>query len=243
MTWNSDIPPEDSARVAEYALGLMAPDDARAFAARLSSEPALAEELVAWERHLAGLAEEEVDPVPPPPALEDRIERALFGRARTRVWSPLAIWRGLAVAGLAGTLALGAVVLLRGVPEVGPPSEAPGSALSGALLAELAPVAPGDDAARFIALYDAQQATLRIRRVAGAPVPGRARELWLIGEEAAPVSLGLLADAESTAIGVPDALRARLADAVLAVSDEPPGGSPTGAPTGAVLAAGAVLEF
>jgi len=30
---------------------------------------------------------------------------------------------------------------------------------------------------------------------------------------------------------------------VLAISDEPPGGSPTGAPTGAVLAVGAVTTI
>jgi len=41
---------------------------------------------------------------------------------------------------------------------------------------------------------------------------------------------------------VPDDLRRRVAGAVLAISDEPEGGSPTGAPTGDVLAVGPVQE-
>jgi anti-sigma-K factor RskA len=42
------------------------------------------------------------------------------------------------------------------------------------------------------------------------------------------------------ALPLPEALRGTVAGLVLAVSDEPPGGSPTGAPTGAVLAVGQV---
>ena len=42
-----------------------------------------------------------------------------------------------------------------------------------------------------------------------------------------------------TILRLPPAVTSQLApDAVLAVSDEPPGGSPTGLPTGTVLAAG-----
>jgi anti-sigma-K factor RskA len=52
--------------------------------------------------------------------------------------------------------------------------------------------------------------------------------------------LGVLPADPTTAVILPEALRADVADLVLAVSDEPPGGSPTGAPTGAVLAVGQV---
>jgi anti-sigma-K factor RskA len=66
--------------------------------------------------------------------------------------------------------------------------------------------------------------------------------LWLIAEGGAPVSLGLLEPQGPSRITVPDDLRPVLAGATLAVSDEPPGGSPTGQPTGAVLAAGVFVS-
>ena len=76
----------------------------------------------------------------------------------------------------------------------------------------------------------------------GEARPGRALELWLIEGQGAVVSLGLLPDAREGEMIIGTALRARMSGAVLAVSDEPAGGSPTGAPTGAVLATGAVSD-
>jgi len=78
--------------------------------------------------------------------------------------------------------------------------------------------------------------------------------IWLIADpdedsafvidpgDAAPVSLGLLDEGNSTLIDLPQDLVALLAGALLAISDEPPGGSPTGAPTGAVRAAGSLTS-
>lgn len=104
-------------------------------------------------------------------------------------------------------------------------------------------LAPTGGADAFLAVYDPDAATLSIRRADGTPRPGRAQEVWLIAGEAAPVSLGLL-DAEGRAsIAVPADLQAMLPGAILAVSDEPPGGSPTGAPTGDVLALGEVTAL
>ena len=77
----------------------------------------------------------------------------------------------------------------------------------------------------------------------GAVAAGRAQELWLIAGEATPVSLGVLSTDAETEVIVPQALRPLFAGAVLAVSDEPPTGSPTGAPTGDVLAFGTVSEI
>ncbi|MDZ7710578.1 MAG: anti-sigma factor [Roseovarius sp.] len=67
--------------------------------------------------------------------------------------------------------------------------------------------------------------------------------MWLIAGEAAPVSLGVLPQDRRAALPVPEDLRPRLRTVVLAVSDAPPGGSPTGASTGAVLATGAVRDI
>ena len=70
-----------------------------------------------------------------------------------------------------------------------------------------------------------------------APPAGRDYELWALPKGGSPVSLGLLPYREATARRLLTvAQRQALASAAqLAVSVEPPGGSPTGQPTGAVV--------
>ena len=232
MTETTDISPEDAATAAEYVLGLLAPEDARAFAARLPGDPALAAQVEAWQIHFATLAETEIAPVAPPPALQTSIEAALFGDAdRPTLWNRLPLWRGLGLAGLATSFGLAAILVLSPAPP--PTAPAP-------LVADLAPLT-GD--LQFVALYDADAGVLSVRRSAGDARPGRVEEVWLIVGEDAPVSLGLIDADGRLRADLPQTLASVLPGAVLAVSDEPPGGSPTGAPTGDVLAAGAVSEI
>jgi anti-sigma-K factor RskA len=79
------------------------------------------------------------------------------------------------------------------------------------------------------------------------PVPsapdsqGRVPELWLIPPGRAPRSLGLVSIDKAHTVEVPADLRAALAaGSVLAITLEPPGGSPHGAPTGPIIAKGSV---
>jgi anti-sigma-K factor RskA len=67
--------------------------------------------------------------------------------------------------------------------------------------------------------------------------PARAYELWALpGAGAAPVSLGLLPQAGRATLELNEAQRLALSRSrQIAISEEPPGGSPTGAPTGPVL--------
>jgi anti-sigma-K factor RskA len=67
--------------------------------------------------------------------------------------------------------------------------------------------------------------------------PARAYELWALpGAGAAPVSLGLMPKSGRGTLQLNDAQRLALARSrQVAISLEPPGGSPTGAPTGPVL--------
>ena len=95
-------------------------------------------------------------------------------------------------------------------------------------------------AVRLVAFYDAASGQLRLHRTEGTAATGRAFELWLIAGAEKPVSLGLLPDDARTVLSLPEALTAKLGAAVLAISDEPAGGSATGQPTGAVLATGKV---
>jgi anti-sigma-K factor RskA len=67
--------------------------------------------------------------------------------------------------------------------------------------------------------------------------PARAYELWALpGAGAAPVSLGLMPMSGRATLELNDAQRMALSRSrQIAISEEPPGGSPTGAPTGQVL--------
>jgi anti-sigma-K factor RskA len=74
--------------------------------------------------------------------------------------------------------------------------------------------------------------------------PARAYELWALpGEGAAPVSLGLMPKSGRGKLQLNDAQRLALSRSrQIAISLEPPGGSPTGAPTGPVLYVAAVAS-
>jgi anti-sigma-K factor RskA len=64
-------------------------------------------------------------------------------------------------------------------------------------------------------------------------------ELWLIPPGEKPHSLGLIDPNRPVTISVPEDLLSKVSsEAILAVSLEPPGGSPTGQPTGPVIANG-----
>ena len=142
---------------------------------------------------------------------------------------PIAGWTVVWIAALA-LIALLAVQL---VQPVDVPSSEPGY---------VADIAADDNSLRLLAVYDPAGATLRITRTAGAALDGRVLELWAIQGDAAPVSLGVLPEDGTASIALPEPYRSANG-LVLAVSDEPPGGSPTGAPTGAVLAIGQTHEL
>jgi anti-sigma-K factor RskA len=80
---------------------------------------------------------------------------------------------------------------------------------------------------------------------AAANIPAdRVAELWLIPADGKPRSLGLLrADRPVTLALSPNLAGQATAAAVLAVSLEPPGGSPTGAPTGPVIGQGKLINL
>jgi anti-sigma-K factor RskA len=213
---------DDEALAGEYALGLMASDVRRAFEARLAREPALREQVRAWQERLASLADE-VAPVAPPPRAKAAIDARLFAPARTRRWS----WTRF----LGGSVTAAALVLALLV-WTGPPTTGP------ALTAE---IAADDRSLVYVVLFEPARGRIEVTRTDGAPAAGRVHELWLIAEGApVPVSLGVVPDDGRVTLALPQALSAAVAGGTLAVSDEPPGGSPTGQPTGAVLALGRV---
>jgi anti-sigma-K factor RskA len=97
----------------------------------------------------------------------------------------------------------------------------------------------------FVAAVTAQGNSLVIVPAALLTSDPRSYELWLIPSgDTRPRSLGLVQPGQPIRLDIPADLAGRITrDATLAVSLEPPGGSPTGQPTGPVIAAGKLTNL
>jgi anti-sigma-K factor RskA len=221
---------------AEYVLGVLGPEDRRRAEFRMASEPRFAAEVAYWEARLGGLADA-VPAVAPPSKVWDGIEARLAAALapqpeRTGIWQSLAFWRTFALASAAlAAASLAGLVYLANVPSFGPPLLAQLNAESGQ--------------ASFVAAVNKEGDSLTI--VPAALLTGdqqKAFELWLIPPGDKPHSLGLIDPTKPVRITVPETLLPKVnSDAVLAVSVEPPGGSPTGQPTGPVIANGKLASL
>ena len=222
---------DDRVLAAEYALGLLSAEERAQFEARLDTDADLRAEVVAWDEHFASVILDEIDPVDPSPQVAKRLQTILFKPEKQSFWQQ--IWP-YGLGGVAAALVLW-LTISTGVliPD--------DTGLQPDLVAELAPTPDGEGLV-IRAAVDTTRGAVEVMRAAGAPPEGRVFELWLIAGDAAPVSLGLLDEGNSTLIDLPQDLVALLPGALLAISDEPPGGSPTGAPTGAVRAAGSLTS-
>jgi anti-sigma-K factor RskA len=228
--------PAESARLvaAEYVLGVLGAEERREVERRLAQEPALRSEVAFWEERLGGLADQ-IAPVAPPPATWARIEAVIGPPGRPSIWQSLAFWRGLAIASL--TLAAASVAALVYVGLV-PSARAP-------LIATLG---GSGGQPTFVATVTASGINLVIVPAALLTNDPRAFELWLIPAgppgETRPRSLGLIQPGQPVRLNIRPDLRSSITpDATLAVSLEPPGGSPTGLPSGPVIAAGKLTNL
>lgn len=226
----ADGPERDAALAGEYVLGVLPLAERRAAEARMADDPAFAALVSRWQRDLENL-DAQFEPVTPPPGLEVKITGRLFGApsraASTGLWGSLAFWRGLAFASFVAAAGLGAVVAGL-VPGATPDRDAP-------LVARLT----ADNAAiGLVAEYDPQSRAMTVVPAAFAPEGARSLELWLVPGEGPAISMGVVPE-DGGRFVIDAALGARLdAGALIAVSLEPPGGSPTGVATGPVLVTG-----
>ena len=221
---------------AELALGLLDGAERGDALRRVLAEPDFAAEVERWRTHLAVLFAT-VPEVAPGATLFDRVEASIS--PRPAVVAPLPrrwAWPSVAaISSMAAALLLG-VVLTR-PPAVRPVDRPAAPALLAAAVVPTTPAAAGGDGA-VSAVYDPGSGALRLTAAALADAH-HAAELWVIGGDGVPHSLGLLRAASTTKLVVTPADRSRLgAAAVLAVTIEPIGGSPTGLPTGPVVAKG-----
>ncbi|NAZ35378.1 anti-sigma factor domain-containing protein [Rubellimicrobium sp. CFH 75288] len=222
--WSEDEQ-DDIAVTAEYVLGLLTPEEERAFEARMAVDPPFCALVTLWTEDMARMAAD-LPALPPPPGVEAALHRRLFPEEEQSLWRRLGVLPAI-LGGLAAALI---VLWVTSMGWVGRPDEP-------VTLYE-AQIAAQDSSLVVLAHFDPATGELRLHRQAGGVVPGRSQELWLVPPGAEPVSLGVLPEAPESLLSVAEDLRPRMAGAILAISDEPPGGSPTGRPTGATLAMG-----
>jgi anti-sigma-K factor RskA len=245
---SADQTPEkdDDALAAEYALHLLSPAERAAFDDRLAVDGGLRARLAFWSDHFAAL-DEQTAPVAPPSALRAALARAVAPAAPVRKPGSLfSFGKFLWGAGLATALGL---VMVTQLPEVRLPGTGPGEqtvdlpdapAFAPGFFAELA--AP-ENALLIAVSYSDDTGEMRLTRSVGQAPEGRVLQLWVIADGSpGPVSLGVLPATADAVVAVPEALRPGMPGATLAVSEEPPGGSPNAGPSGAVLAAAALTD-
>ncbi|WP_321784449.1 anti-sigma factor domain-containing protein [Paraburkholderia sp. J94] len=240
--------PDPDLRGAEYALGVLDANERRALELAAETDPVLLAAIERWQRRLAPLAEE-LRPLAVPARVWTRIERDL-GFLPPRItppqsagpwWNSLRVWRFVGIGASVATLALALVnvIVLREIREAAGPAPvavAPGGAYM------VATIARPDGIAHWTATVDLRRSEMVVVPAVKPTVPaGRATELWLIPPGEKPVALGVFPPDAPAHMNLPASVIAKLsARAVLAVSIEPPGGSPTGQPTGPVVATGAM---
>ncbi|MER8864947.1 anti-sigma factor [Mesorhizobium sp. M0751] len=229
MTLADDNGPErggDDLFAAEYVLGVLAADEREIASRRIDADAAFARLVDSWEAHLSPMAAAYSE-TEPPIRVKEALDRRLFAaEQRAGLWSSLGFWRGLAAAAIA------ALAIYIAVPYFGPPTEPPQTRLVASLAAE------GSDV-KYLVVYDAARHEVGLSHVSGERAAGKDFELWMIEGKKAPVSMGVIPAGATAHLAIPPAVQEKLAQgAVLAVSVEPAGGSPTGQPTGPVVAAG-----
>jgi anti-sigma-K factor RskA len=208
---------------AELALGVLDGAERLTARTRATREPAFAAMVLRWEARLAPWAAE-IAEVTPSPQVWDAIAAALPTQKGQSIWQSLAFWRGLTLAtGALAAACIGALIYLGNTPQQTP------------LIAAI----DGGGHHHFVATLDKNSGSIAVVPASYTADATRVPELWLIPADGQPRPLGLLrADAATTLTLSRDMLAHAVSNAVLAVSLEPQGGSPTGQPTGPVIATG-----
>jgi anti-sigma-K factor RskA len=235
MSDDGTITPAESGKLtaAEYVLGVLSAAERRQAEQRMAHDQAFANEIAFWEQRLGTMAED-VAPVAPPDKAWQRIARAVGrnpGATSDSLWQSLTFWRSFAIGAAAlAAASIGALTFIEISPVARPPL--------------LATLGASNGQPTFVAAVNAGGTGLLVVPAALLTSDPRAMELWVIPAGDKPHSLGLIEPGRTVRLDVPRELAGRLtADAALAVSMEPPGGSPTGQPTGPIVASGKLTSL
>lgn len=208
----------DDMLAAEYALGTLRGGARLQFQKRLAAEPGLVARVAYWQETFSTL-DSHLAPVTPPETVWKRIALDLPAKKPLRQNRPYLGW--MIAAGIAAVSAI---------------------AWYSTRAPELAPMLVLNDAqqhGQWIVSADARRQYLSITPLRPNAVAAQnSLQLWLIPAGEAPISLGLLHNAVPTSVVLKH--ETLTPDAIIAISLEPEGGSPTGQPTGPVLYSGKI---
>lgn len=243
MNTHLDHEPEDL-RYAEYVLGVLDADARAAVEREMAADPHAAAEVERWQHYLLPLAEDILDVTPPHQAwtrILDRIglaqlpRRTTHARERHGWWNNLALWRGFAFG--SGIVAAACIIALIVLPRT-----RMAQPVASALAYMASTITQTDGQVGWTATMDVTHDRMIVVPAKPQPLPpGRAPELWLIPAGQKPIAIGMIDTHAPTTITLDKALVARIGPtAALAVSIEPPSGSPTGQPTGPVIGKGSI---
>jgi anti-sigma-K factor RskA len=244
-------------RYAEYVLGVLDADARAEVAQQVRDNATAAAALALWQRYLTPLSED-IAVVEPPAYIWARIQHDLNLRTvataplpaipvRDGLWNSLPLWRWLGMG--AGAIAAACLVVMFNArsptvstvpaPTVATSPSTPKSVATGYMVSS---IQQDNGVAGWTATMDLQNAQMVIVPATPRAIASdRSTELWLIGPNGKPLPLGVIGRDKPTTVKLSPSLLALLSPkAVLAVSIEPLGGSPTGLPTGAVIAKGAI---
>ncbi|MFO1185684.1 MAG: anti-sigma factor [Bauldia sp.] len=229
----------------EYVLGTLSAAEREGVERLRAADAALDRAIVAWEKRLHPLTAA-VHPVAPPARVWAAIDAATAPhQAASAIRAPrrpvtdatvalrkrVTFWRlSTFGTGLALAASLAAVV------TVGPWFQPK------ATTQYVAVVNAGGELPALIVNVDTRAGQVSVRSVAAAAPSGKSLELWYIGAGQRPRSMGTMGSTGSV-------IRASTAgfggfapaEVVFAVTEEPPGGSPTGQPTGPVVYSGKLI--
>lgn len=216
--------PDPDMTAAELALGLLDGEERAAALRRVLADPAFAREVEQWRQRLAGLFDDYPDIAAPESVAERLSSLDLPPPARPVPWfrRPIAAMVGAVAAMLALFLVVQPVSRVEGPPHH--------MMVASLMLSDKSGAVP--------AMVDMTTGEMRVGESGVAP-QGKTAQLWMIGGDGVPKSMGLLASTGPSRMTLPMEKRRELKTGVtLAVSIEPLGGSPTGLPTGPVVASG-----
>jgi len=227
--------PEPDVSAAELALGLLDGEERAAALRRVMADPAFAAEVETWRDRFAELFDQWPEASPPADS-EARLAAAVphSPAGASRPAEMRSGKRGLLIGWATASSLVAAVlalVLLTRSPERVTVSPPPAPTLVAAIM-------PQSGSSPAPLLYDAEHGRVSVPAASPASA-GQSAQMWVIGSDGVPHSLGLMADAQKTVLTLTPEQRARMvAGVTIAVSIEPAGGSPTGLPTGPVVAKG-----
>jgi len=266
-------PPVGDMLAAEYVLGVLDDAARRAAMQRVNSDERFAGEVTAWEGHFSPWLENiapmaVADHIWPriqqslgllSPLHADRQATP----APSSWWNSVSVWRWLSAGGFAAAAAsLFALMINVQRPQPAPTPAPPVATLPSpttpappvaalptpiptqAVPDMVASIAGDDGKTAFMANIDSQRGKIMMVPVAANIPADKVPELWLIAPGSAPQSLGVLDPTRAHSVDIPETMRSAFApDALVAISLEPQGGSPTGQPTGPVIAKGAIARI